>query len=122
MQPEIGNGNGSASDSGSDNGNDNNAMVEENVDVQIHSNTNGSKPLQVGLTVQVLVQIVLGAVGFGTVYATTRGQLEAQGQQIEELRRERIGTVTVNQQMLDRLARIEEQIGFLRDESRRGRR
>ena len=85
----------------------------ETVDVQIHSRR--GKPLQMTMTAYVVIQLVMGGLTFGAAFTSLRGQIESQGLRIEELRNDRSSAISMNQQVLDRLARIEERIDSIRE-------
>jgi hypothetical protein len=73
------------------------------------------------MTTYVLIQIIIGAVAFGSSVAVLRSQISQQAEKIEELSRDRYKSTGFEIQLLERMARIEERIESVREDLRRGR-
>jgi hypothetical protein len=95
---------------------------EGHSEMDIHLESCQGQPLRFSVTTFVLIQLVIGAVSFGSSVAMLRSQLQQQGEKIEDLSRDRYKSTGFEIQLLERMARIEERIESVREDLRRGRR
>jgi len=90
--------------------------------MDIHLESGQGQSLRFSMTTFVLIQIIIGAVAFGSSVAVLRSQLQQQADKIEELSLDKRRLGGFESQLLERMARIEERIDSVREDLRRGRR
>lgn len=99
-----------------------NEKGEGPISMDIHLESGPGQSLRFSMTSFVLIQIIIGAVAFGSSVAVLRSQLSQQAEKIEELSKDRNRYGGFETQLLERMARIEERIDSVREDLRRGRR